>query len=634
MRSIATSDGPAIYSPRKAGRERAKASRTFGSTFLNDITDYPHGIHPALVPGVSVEDQKIRYGVDKGILVIVGLAIIGFVTWGVLNPQQTFEVTTAALGWITTNLGWVFNLVAIGMVLFLLYLAFSKFGRIPLGLDGEPAEYSTGSWAAMLFGAGIGIGIIFWGPLEPLTYYVSPLPGLYEPATVEAVKGAMAQAALHWGINAWAIYAVVGLAVSYVSYRRGRVPLMSSILTPLWGGDSYSPGARIIDGLAIIATLFGTAAALGIGALQIGRGFELVTGWPPEANTMALVIIVLLTIGTIISAVSGVAKGIRILSNINMVLAIALALFFFIIGPTVFLMNIIPGVIVQYFASMPDMLSATTADSPEVQKFLSTWTIFYWAWWVSWAPFVGVFTAKISRGRTVRQFILGVLFIPSSIIVGAFTILGGTSIWLQRQHGELVPGNDPNQIPAAEDVFFLVLDYLPGHQFIAPIVMVMLAVFFITTSDSASLVNSQLSQKGNPNPNKLITAFWAVAMAGIAVVMLLMGGENALQGLQNLITITALPFTVVIILMAIALIKEMRTDPLVIRDTFEKSAVSNAIVHGIETHGDNFEIAVNPTTPDSQRAAGADFDSTADKVTEWYTRTCLLYTSPSPRDRG
>lgn len=536
-----------------------------------------------------------------------------------LNPQQTFEVTTAALGWITTNLGWVFNLVAIGMVLFLLYLAFSKFGRIPLGLDGEPAEYSTGSWAAMLFGAGI--GIIFWGPLEPLTYYVSPLPGLYEPATVDAVKGTMAQAALHWGINAWAIYAVVGLAVSYVSYRRGRVPLMSSILTPLWGGDSNSPGARIIDGLAIIATLFGTAAALGIGALQIGRGFELVTGWSSAANTMALIIIVVLTIGTIISAVSGVAKGIRILSNINMVLAIALALFFFIIGPTVFLMNIIPGVIVQYFASMPDMLSATTADSPEVQKFLSTWTIFYWAWWVSWAPFVGVFTAKISRGRTVRQFILGVLFIPSSIIVGAFTILGGTSIWLQRQRGELVPGNDPNQIPAAEHVFFLVLDYLPGHQFIAPIVMVMLAVFFITTSDSASLVNSQLSQKGNPNPNKLITAFWAVALAGIAVVMLLMGGENALQGLQNLITITALPFTVVIILMAIALIKEMRTDPLVIRDTFEKSAVSNAIVHGIEAHGDNFEIAVNPTTPDSQRAAGADFDSTADKVTEWYTRT-------------
>lgn len=618
---VNTDNGPAVYNPSQARRTKLREARGFGSTFLRDITEYPHGIHPALVPGVSIDDQKVRYGIDRGILITVGLAIFAFVIWGVWDPPRTLSLTSAALTWIITNLGWVFSIVAIGMVLFLLYLAFSKYGRIPLGLDGERAEYSTASWAAMLFGAGIGIGIIFFGPLEPLTYYVSPLPGLYEPGTADAVKGAMAQAALHWGLNAWAIYAIVGLAVAYVSYRRGRVPLMSSILTPLWGGNSSSLSARIIDGLAIIATLFGTAASLGIGALQIGRGFELVTGWSPEANAMALVIIVLLTIGTIISAVSGVAKGIRILSNINMALAIGLAIFIFVVGPTVFLMNIIPGVIVQYFATMADMLSATTADSPETQKFLASWTIFYWAWWVSWAPFVGVFTAKISRGRTVRQFILGVLLIPSTIIVAAFSILGGTTIWLQRQYGELVPGNDPSQIPPAQDIFFRVLDYLPGHQFIAPIVMVMLAVFFITTSDSASLVNSQLSQKGNPHPNKLITSFWAVAMAGIAVVMLLMGGQDALTGLQNLITITALPFAVVIILMAVALMKEMRTDPLVIRDSFEKSAVANAIVHGIEEHGDNFELAVTATEPDSHRAAGAEFDSTAEQVTEWYTRT-------------
>lgn len=615
-----TSETPAVYAPKKGSHARARATRR-GSHFLREITEYPHGIHPALVPGVSIEDQKVRYGLDWGIITVVGLSIAAFVVWGVSNPTQTYDVTTAILGWIMTNLGWIFTIIAIGMVIFLLFLALTKYGRIPLGLDGEKPEYSTASWAAMLFGAGIGIGIIFFGPLEPLTYYLSPLPGLYEPKTVEAVKGAMAQAALHWGINAWAIYAVVGLAVAYVSYRRGRVPLMSSILTPLWGGSANSLGARIIDGLAIIATLFGTAASLGIGALQIGRGFELVTGWSPGANTLALIIIVLLTIGTIISAVSGVAKGVRILSNINMALAVGLAIFFFVVGPTVFLMNIIPGVITQYFASMPDMLSATTADSPEVQKFLSTWTIFYWAWWVSWAPFVGVFTAKISKGRTIRQFVLGVLLIPSSIIVLAFTILGGTTIWLQRTHGELVPGNDPAKIPPAQDIFFMVLDYMPGSQFIAPVVLVMLAVFFITTSDSASIVNSQLSQKGNPEPNKLITAFWAVAMAGIAVVMLLMGGQNALQGLQNLITITALPFSVILILMAIALHKELATDPTIIRDSFEKAAVSNAIVHGIEEHGDNFELAVAPTAPDSERAAGADFDSTAEEVTEWYTRT-------------
>nr|WP_197709362.1 BCCT family transporter [Tessaracoccus timonensis] len=610
---------PAVPPRRTAAAAARATARRAGQVFKE--MGYPHGIHPALVPGVSIEDQKVRYGIDKVILVVVGVAIAAFVSWGVIAPQNVLATSTAGLGWIMTNLGWIFNSLAIGMVIFLLAIAFSRFGRIPLGLDGEPAEYSTISWAAMLFGAGIGIGIIFFGPLEPLTYYLSPLPGLYEPATVEAVKGALAQAALHWGLNAWAIYAIVGLAVAYVSYRKGRVPLMSSILTPLWGGDSKGPGARIIDGLAIIATLFGTAASLGIGALQIAGGFELVTGWSPAGNALALGIIVLLTIGTIISAVSGVAKGIRWLSNINLVLAVGLAIFFFVLGPTVFLLNIIPGVIVQYFGTMPDMLAATTADSEEVRTFLSSWTTFYWAWWVSWAPFVGVFTAKISRGRTVRQFILGVLLIPSSIIVLAFTILGGTTIWLQRAHGTLAPGNDPANIPAPEEVFFKVLGEIDGGSIIIPLVMVMLAVFFITTSDSASLVNSQLSQGGNPHPNKLITAFWALCMAGIAIVMLLMGGRDALQGLQNLITITALPFAVVLVLMAIALVKEMRMDPLVIRRGYERAAVEKAVRHGIAEHGDNFEITVAPVPADSERAVGAGFDSTAEEVTNWYART-------------
>ena len=606
-------------SPKPTAGQTLKSVGRKAGQFLGELNRYPHNIHPALVPGVDVDHQKIRYGVDKPMLITVGLAIIGFVVWGVLKPDQVLSVTTAALNWIMTNLGWVFNSLAIVLVIYLLVLAFTKYGRIPLGLEGDKPEYSTVSWAAMLFGAGIGIGVIFFGPYEPMTYYLSPRPGAYDPATVDAVKKAMAQSALHWGLNAWAIYGIVGLAVAYVSYRRGRVPLMSSILTPLWGGTSSSVRARVIDGLAIIATLFGTAASLGIGALQIGRGFELVTGWSPGANKLALIIIVLLTIGTIWSAVSGVSKGIKRLSNINLVLALALALFFFIVGPTIFLVNIIPGVVSTYFAELPTMLAATTADSPEMNKFLSAWTTFYWAWWVSWAPFVGVFVAKISKGRTVRQFVVGVLAIPSSIIVLAFTILGGTAIYLQRTAGDIAPGDDIDKLPAPEDIFFVVLDHLPGAQFIAPIVIVMLAVFFITTSDSASIVNSQLSQRGNPHPKRWITAFWAILMAGIAAVILLMAGKTALQGLQNLITITALPFAVVLGLMAIALYKEMRTDPLVIRQQFEDAALSNAVKHGIEEHGDNFELRVIES--DNEYAAGHDFDSTSDELTDWYART-------------
>lgn len=588
---------------------------------LREIT-YPHNIHPALVPGVSVEDQKIKYGVDKTILSVVGGLIVAFVLWGVLAPEQVFDSSSAALDWVMRNLGWVFTALATCLMFLLLILAFSKYGKIPLGVDGEKPEFSTLSWAAMLFGAGIGIGIIFFGPFEPLSYYLSPRPGAYEAASDDAVMGAMAQAAMHWGINAWAIYAIVGLCVAYVSFRRGRVPLMSSILMPLFGNRSTdSAPARIIDGLAIIATLFGTAATLGIGALQIGRGVEIVSGWSTAGNTAALIIIVVLSIGTIFSAVSGVAKGIRWLSNINLVLALALALFFFVIGPTAFLANMLPAVIVEYLGEMPDMLSANMGQGEDMVSFLSSWTTFYWAWWVSWSPFVGVFVAKISRGRTIRQFVLGVLLIPSAIIVCAFTILGGTTIWLQRRDGDIAPDGTIDSMPAAEDMFFTVLDHFPGSEWMAPIVILMLVVFFITTADSASIVNSQLTQRGNPQPKPLVTIFWVICMAGIAVVILLAGGKNALQGLQNLITVTALPFAVIIVLMCIALVRELRHDPASIRHYYAEEAVSNAVIHGVREYGDNFALTVEPTDDDSDYATGGKFNSTAAEVTEWYART-------------
>ena len=618
-------------------RVRYFTRRHQAKRFVDEV-NYPHSIHPALVPGVSVEDQKVRYGIDVPILVAVGLLIIGFVTWGIIAPQQVFDVSGAALGWVMQNLGWLFNVLAIAMVLLLLVIALSRYGKIPLGLDGEKPEYGTASWAAMLFAAGIGIGIIFFGPYEPLTYYLAPRPGApYDAGSMNAMKGAIAQSALHWGVNAWAIYAIVGLSAAYISYRRGRVPLMSAIVSGLWGGNSSSIPSRIIDALAIIATLFGTAASLGIGALQIARGVEIVSGIGPTGNTIAMVIITVLTIGTIASAVSGVARGIRWLSNINMVLSVGLALFFFVVGPTVFLVNIIPGAITEYFGTLPDMLGANMAEGEDMQAFLSSWTTFYWAWWVSWAPFVGVFTAKISRGRTIRQFVLGVLLIPSSIIVLAFAVLGGTAIWLQRRASELdefgntlavadpgsaiAPDGTVDSLPLPAEIFYTVVEQLPGGAVISALVIVVLAIFFITTADSASLVNSQLSQRGNPEPNRLVTAFWVLCMSGIAVVILLFGGENALNGLQNLVVVTALPFAFILVLMAVALVKELRHDPMAIRDHFQEVAIENAVKHGVAEYGDHFALAIEPTAPDSEYATGAEFDSTAPEVTEWYART-------------
>ncbi|MBC3186118.1 BCCT family transporter [Corynebacterium sp. zg-331] len=604
-------EGSSPERPQRAGRARA---------FLREVT-YPHSIHPALVPGVSVEDQRIRYRVDRPIILSVGGFIVAFVAWGVLAPQQVLGVSTAALNWVMLNLGWVLSGLAIGLVIFLVALALSRYGRIPLGLDGEEPEYSTLSWAAMLFAAGIGIAIIFFGPFEPMSLYLNPRPGAYDAASREAVLGALAQSALHWGVNAWAIYAVVGLAVGYVSYRRGRVPLMSSILMPLLGNrPTTSFPARMIDSLAIIATLFGTAASLGIGALQIATGVEVVSGWSPAGNALAIAVIVVLTIGTIASAVSGVDRGIRWLSNINLVLALGLAFFFFLAGPTAFLINMLPGVLVTYLGSAPDMLAANMGQGEDMQEFLSAWTTFYWAWWVSWSLFVGVFVAKISRGRTIRQFVLGVLLIPSTIIVVAFSILGGTAIWLQRHDGDIAPGNDPATLPSPERVFFVVLDHLPGAPIVAPIVIAMLAIFFITTADSAALVNSQLSQQGNLQPRRLVTAFWALCMAGIAVVILLSGGDNALTGLQNLITVTALPFALVLVGMVVALMRELRNDPAAIRQAYQRRAVANAVVHGVREYGDNFALAVEPSR-EEEYATGAGFDSAAEEVVDWYART-------------
>ena len=588
--------------------------------FLAEV-NYPHNIHPALVPGVSIEDQRVRYGVDKVILGVVGLLIIGFIVWGMLQPDAVLNISSTALDWVMVNLGWIFTLLAAALTVVLLWLAFSRYGRIKLGLDDEKPAFSTASWVAMLFAGGIGIGIIFFGAYEPLSFYLSPRPDTVDPASTAAVGHALSQAALHWGINAWAFYAIVGLAVGYVSYRRGRVPLMSSILAPLFKTTQRSFSSRVIDGMAIVATLFGTAASLGIGALQISRGVEIVTGWSKTGNTVAIVIICLLTIATIISAVSGVAKGIRILSNINMVLAIGLAVFIFVVGPSAFIMNAIPSIMIDYFASIPDGLSANMAESPEMQSFLSAWTTFYWAWWVSWSPFVGVFVAKISKGRTIRQFVLGVLFIPSTIVIIAFTVLGGTAIWFQREQQAFAPGNDPAKLPNPDEIMFRLLELLPGTNIVAPLIIGILAIFFITSADSASLVNSQLSQRGNPEPKRLVTAFWALCMAGIAVVMLLSGGKNALQGLQNLITITALPFAVILGLITVALLQELRNDPFMIRTRYEESALKNAVRQGVSEYGDNFALEVTPTEVDDEFAAGADFDSAAPEVTDWYVRT-------------
>lgn len=465
------------------------------------------------------------------------------------------------------------------------YVGCSRLGRIKLGTDDEEPEFGMFSWVAMMFGAGIGVGIFFYGPSEPLSHYLTPPPHTVSGSTVEALHQSMAQAHYHWGLSPWAAYALVGGAIAYSSYRRGRVPLVSSIFKPLFGSrDTDGPLGTLIDALALVATLFGTAATLGLSAIQIGQGVSIIRGAGPLTNSALIIIIAILGCGFIISAVSGVSRGVRYLSNINITFTLALIAFVFLAGPTLFLLNLIPSGILTYLDQLLPMMAKGLSWGDETIEFQSYWTAFYWAWWIAWTPFVGMFVARISRGRTIREFTVVTVFAPTLILILAFTIFGGASISFNR---EGLAGFDGSA--SGEQVLFDMFGNLPLHQVTPFILLFVLAVFFITSADSASVIMGTMSTKGDPAPNKLIVIFWGLCMMGIAIVMLLVGGEDVLTGLQNLTILAALPFCVVLLVMMVAFIKDLRSDPLYIRRTYARAAVENAVVRGIEEHGDDFD---------------------------------------------
>lgn len=576
---------------------------------------YPHDMHPGLVPGIPVEEQRNRFGIDRVIFSVTAVLIVGFIIWGVTRPDQVSAASSTAFGWAITNAGWLLNFTMIMAIIVMAYVGFSKLGRIKLGKDDEEPEFSRFSWVAMMFGAGIGVGLFFYGPSEPLAYYITPPPHTVEGSSVEALHQAMAQAHFHWGMSPWAAYALVGAAIAYSSYRRGRVTLISSIFKPLFGSkDTDGPLGKLIDILALIATLFGTAATLGVSAVQIGEGVEIVSGAGPATNTTLVIIIAVLGIGFIISAVSGVARGIRYLSNINISLTLAFIFFVFAVGPTLLLLNLVPSGILTYIDELLPMMAKSLSWGDETIEFQSIWTAFYWAWWIAWTPFVGMFVARISRGRTLREFTAVTVFAPTMILVLAFTVFGGTAITFHQQGVEGFDGES-----GGEAVLFAMFQNLPLGQITPFILLIVLAIFFITSADSASVVMGTMSSKGNPAPNKLLVVFWGLCMMGIAIVMLLTGGEDILSGLQNLTILSALPFSVVLLIMMVAFVKDLRADPMFIRRTYAQTAVANAVIRGLEEHGDDFEFTVSPA--EEGRGAGADFDSTSERYTEWYKRT-------------
>jgi choline/carnitine/betaine transport len=563
----------------------------------------PAETHPAVAePPPSPADRG--GSLDRVVFGVSAVVALAFVAWGFATPEGLGSASATALEWVETNLGWLFVLLASAFVVFVLWLAAGEYGRIPMGRDDERPEFRTVSWVAMMFSAGMGIGLMFFGVSEPLSHYVSPPPDTVAAETPEALQTAMATTMFHWSLHPWAIYAVVGLAIAYGTFRRGRRQLISSAFAPLFGQRRTEGWAgRTIDVLAIFATLFGSAASLGLGALQIGSGIEIL-GWVGDAGSGLLVVVIaVLTAAFVASAVSGIAKGIQWLANTNMVLAVVLAVFVLVVGPTVLILNLLPTTIGTYFAELAQMAARTEASGGDATAaWLRGWTVFYWAWWISWTPFVGLFIARISRGRTIRQFVTGVLLVPSVVSLVWFAVFGGAGIAAQRG------GVDVAGQATAEGQLFGVLDTYPLATVMTVLVMVLVAIFFVSGADAASIVMGSLSERGTLEPSRTTVVFWGVVMGAVAAIMLLVGGDAALTGLQNLTIIAALPFALVMVGMAVSLAKDVRSDPLVLRRSVAAEAVEQAVVDGITRHGEDFVLVV-------EAAPDADHDGIPDTPT-------------------
>ncbi|MYT74522.1 BCCT family transporter [Streptomyces sp. cg28] len=522
--------------------------------------------------------------------VTAGLTL-AFVVWGSVATDNLESVSTHALNGLIHNGGWAFMLAASAFVVFALWLAISRYGKITLGKEGEEPEFRTVSWVAMMFSAGMGIGLMFYGVSEPLAHFTTPPPGTDPADAAEAMETAMATTLFHWTLHPWAIYAVVGLAIAYSTFRRRRRQTISSVFVPLIGEErAHGAWGRVIDIIAIFATLFGSAASLGLGALQIGSGFEVLNWMDKTSTTLLVVIIAVLTVAFVASAVSGVEKGIQWLSNTNMVLALILAVFVFVAGPTIIVLDLLPTSLGAYFGELPQLVGRTEASSGKgVADWLGSWTVFYWAWWISWTPFVGMFIARISRGRTIRQFVGGVILVPSTVSLIWFAIFGGTAMKM-KEHGQLGGADTP------EAQLFGVLHEFPIATASSILVMILVGIFFVSGADAASIVMGTLSQKGALEPGRFVVIFWGVVTGAVAAVMLLIGGgsDNALTGLQNLTILVAAPFTLVMIGMCVALMRDLRQDPLIVRGDMGIEVVEAAVVAGHEKYGGEFEIRIGP----------------------------------------
>ncbi|MBC2576026.1 BCCT family transporter [Peptostreptococcus canis] len=471
--------------------------------------------------------------------------------WGIFGSESFGKLANSLMSWVTVNTGWLYLLAMLIFVIFALVIAFSKFGNIRLGPDDSKPEFKTLSWFGMLFGAGMGIGLVFYGIAEPISHYVAPIAGV-APATEEAARFAMRASFVHWGIHPWAGYSIIGLGLAYIQFRKNKPGLISSLFIPIIGEEKVNSGfGKVIDTFAVIATIAGVATSLGMGTMQINSGLSYLFKIPSNVTTWLIIIIIITVIYTW-TAVSGIDKGINMISNLNLILAFSSMLIAVIVGPKVMMAN-------SFVGAAGDYINQFFKESLNINPFgdntwIQGWRIFYWAWWIAWAPFVGTFIARISKGRTVREFIFGVTLAPAMASLIWFSIFGSMGLNLREQLG-IEKMTEMAGHP--EIALFEVFAKYPLGIVLSMITIVLLCTFFITSANSATFVLSMFSQNGDLNPSKKKMLVWGILQAVIAYALMVSGG---LKALQTASIAAAFPFIFIMLAICMSIVKALRNE--------------------------------------------------------------------------
>ncbi|MFD1708909.1 BCCT family transporter [Siminovitchia sediminis] len=486
----------------------------------------------------------------NSVMIISLMVTLIFILIGVFSPKKLSEISSSFLVFATDSFGWFYLISFTLFVVMCIYLAFSKYGKIRLGKDSDRPEFSTGSWLAMLFSTGLAAGLFFWGVAEPVMHYLSPPVG--EGGTSESAKLALSTSFFHWGLHFWAVNCIIGLMITYFQFRKNYPPLISYTLYPLLGEKIHGPIGKIVNILTIFAILSGVTTSMGLGVRQVASGLDFVWGIDNTSFSQSI-LFVIITIGFVMSACYGLDRGIKRLSNINVVIGFIILALIFILGPTQKILQILVASGGDYLQNLVGMSLRMEPFSTD-NTWLSNWTIFYWGWIISFATFVGIFIARISKGRTIKEFVMGTMFVPAFTSITWFSVFGGSALHFIHNLGRSELAN--NVMEDVTTAFFLFLQYFPFSSMLMALSIISILIFMVTSADSTVFVLGMMSEESN-NPTNRTKILWGIVIAAIAITLIYSGG---LTPLQSVSVAAGLPFTVVVLVMIVSFMKSLKQE--------------------------------------------------------------------------